>query len=278
MEPNHKEREEGNKEPKYTMHHITPILNTTRSFSSLAPVLREWKLIETRRVARQPAYKVGDPKPTYMPKEVKKFPAYKYGEPTVFKQSGKGLYGGSFIQFGNSVSESKHKTRRRWLPNIVRKELWSEALNKKIDIRLTTKVLKTISKEGGIDNYLTKEKSARIKELGPTGWRLRYLVLKAREGKSRDYLKDLEVVNGANGEEIVVYFNGEINGKKYRITESKNKLLRALFPLEKMEYKADGKELTRSQFAELYHGVTIEEILTRLDKYGFDLSTVSYQE
>lgn len=45
---------------------------------------------------------------------------------------------------------------------------------------MTAKVLKTISKEGGIDNYLTKEKSARIKELGPTGWKLRYRVLKEK--------------------------------------------------------------------------------------------------
>lgn len=60
------------------------------------------------------------------------------------------------------------------------KGLWSETLNRKISIKMTAKVLKTISKEGGIDNYLTKEKSARIKELGPTGWKLRYRVLKEK--------------------------------------------------------------------------------------------------
>ena len=45
---------------------------------------------------------------------------------------------------------------------------------------MTAKVLKTISKEGGIDNYLTKE-GLRIKELGPTGWKLRYRVLKRKD-------------------------------------------------------------------------------------------------
>lgn len=56
-----------------------------------------------------------------MPKERKKFPDYKYGESNIFKQSNKGLYGGSFVQFGNNISESKAKTRKKWLPNVVKK-------------------------------------------------------------------------------------------------------------------------------------------------------------
>jgi len=135
-----------------------------RTFSSVSSVAKQWKLVETRRIAVQPDYKVGDPKPHYVPRRDKKFPDYKFGDPTVFKRSAKGLFGGSFIQFGNSISESKHKTRRTWLPNIVKKGLWSEVLNKKIDIKLTASVLRTISKEGGIDNYLIKDKPARIKE------------------------------------------------------------------------------------------------------------------
>ncbi|CCF56156.1 hypothetical protein KAFR_0A07220 [Kazachstania africana CBS 2517] len=152
-----------------------------RSFGTFHPIHREWRIIESKRIAKKPAYRIGDPKPLYIPKKVAEFPDYKYGEPSVFKQSKKGLYGGSFIQFGHSISESKNKVKRRWLPNIVRKELWSEALNRRIRIKLTAKVLRTISKEGGIDNYLIKDKSARIKELGPTGWKLRYRVMQKLE-------------------------------------------------------------------------------------------------
>lgn len=35
-------------------------------------------------------------------------------------------------------------------------------------------MLRTIDKVGGLDNYLLSEKPARLKELGPWGWELRY--------------------------------------------------------------------------------------------------------
>ncbi|KAG0668826.1 39S ribosomal protein L24, mitochondrial [Maudiozyma exigua] len=219
-----------------------------RGFSSFSPIAKQWKLVETRRIAAKPDYKVGDPKPHYVPKRDIKFPDYKYGEPTVFKRSAKGLFGGSFIQFGNSISESKHKTRRSWLPNIIKKELWSETLNKKIDIKLTASVLRTITKEGGIDNYLTKDKPARIKELGPAG------------------------------KNVVVYFDGTINDKPVKIIKSKNALLNLLYPLEKMEKHADGIAITRKTYTDEYYNCTIEQVLSKLDEYNFDLSTVSLQE
>lgn len=250
-------------------------LSTVRNFSSLSSLAKEWKLIETRRIAAKPTYKVGDPKPHYVPERYKKVPDYKYGEPTVFKQSAKGLYGGVFIRFGNSISESKHKTRRTWMPNIVKKELWSETLNRKVPLKLTASVLRTISKEGGLDNYLIKDKSARIKELGPAGWKLRYEVLKIKEQRAKDYLKDLETATNKEGKEVYVYYNGTINGKDVKITKSKNSLLNLLYPLEKMEQKADGITLTRKSYSDMYYGASIEDVLSKLDKYNFDLSAVS---
>lgn len=249
-----------------------------RGFSSFTPIAKQWKLVETRRIAAKPDYKVGDPKPHYVPKRDIKFPDYKYGEPTVFKRSAKGLFGGSFIQFGNSISESKHKTRRSWLPNIIKKELWSETLNKKIDIKLTASVLRTITKEGGIDNYLTKDKPARIKELGPAGWKLRYSILKTKEDRSKDYLKNFEVVKNQSGKKVVVYFDGTINDKPVKIIKSKNALLNLLYPLEKMEKHADGIAITRKTYTDEYYNCTIEQVLSKLDEYNFDLSTVSLQE
>lgn len=250
-------------------------LKTGRHFSSLSFVSKEWKLIETRRVAAKPTYKVGDPKPAHIPERYKKVPDYKYGDPTVFKQSAKGLYGGAFIRFGNSISESKHKTRRTWMPNIVKKSLWSETLNKKIPLKLTASVLRTISKEGGLDNYLIKDKSARIKELGPAGWKLRYEVLKLKEQRSKEHLKKLETATNSEGKEVYIFYNGTINGKALRITKSKNSLLNLLYPLEKIEQKADGHVLTRRLYSDMYYGASIEDVLSKLDQYNFDLSTVS---
>lgn len=37
----------------------------------------------------------------------------------------------------------------------------------------------TIDKVGGLDNYLLGSKTARLKELGPKGWKLRHRVLKS---------------------------------------------------------------------------------------------------
>ncbi|KAF2470666.1 uncharacterized protein BDR25DRAFT_204479, partial [Lindgomyces ingoldianus] len=105
-------------------------------------------------------------------------PDYPYGPSRLFKQSNKGLYGGSRIQFGNNVSrKSETKTRRHWKPNVLSKSLYSVTLDKKIKLRVTARVLKTIDREGGLDAYLLKESESRVKELGPLGWSLRCVLL-----------------------------------------------------------------------------------------------------
>ncbi|KAL7275068.1 hypothetical protein RUND412_002003 [Rhizina undulata] len=94
-----------------------------------------------------------------------------------FKQSWFGLYGGKHIQFGNNVPESEYKTRRNWLPNVKHKKLYSRALKQFVELRVTTSVMRTIDKVGGLDAYLLGSKAARVKELGPTGWKLRCRVM-----------------------------------------------------------------------------------------------------
>lgn len=105
-------------------------------------------------------------------------PAYPYGERQFYKQSNRGLYGHARIRFGNNVSE-KHdvKTRRNWRPNVRRRRLWSEALRCMVQTKVTSRVLRTIDKCGGLDNYLLGEKPARHKELGPWGWKLRWRLM-----------------------------------------------------------------------------------------------------
>lgn len=246
-----------------------------RNFSFTTGVFREWRLVETRKVAKQPDYKVGDKKPLYIPRFRKKTPDYPWGESNIFKQSNKGLYGASFIQFGNSISESKTKTRRTWLPNVIKKSLWSEILQQSIRIKLTAKVLKTISKEGGIDNYLLKEKSARIKELGPTGWKLRYKLLTTKLKKENPPHKDAKVVKDSQGNEKILYYEVLHNDNILKITCGRRKLMRLLFQLELKEYKADCKELSYMQFVENYQSFSINALVAKLDQYGFDFKTIT---
>jgi large subunit ribosomal protein L28 len=109
-------------------------------------------------------------------------PAYPYGDHTLFKQANNGLYGEQMIQFGNNVShKTETKTRRYWKPNILNKSLYSVALKKRIKLRITSKVLKTMDREGGLDEYLLKDNEHRLKELGPLGWALRWTLLQRPE-------------------------------------------------------------------------------------------------
>ena len=66
----------------------------------------------------------------------------------------RGLYGGKEVRFGNNVSFSQRKTRRRWNPNIQKKKIFSEVLGRTIRIPVTTSVLRTIEKYEGFDNYI----------------------------------------------------------------------------------------------------------------------------
>lgn len=98
-----------------------------------------------------------------------------------FSESAQGLYGGATIQSGNKISKgrNKGKTLRKWYPNVRVEKLRSEALGVEMSIPTTARVMRTINKCGGLDQYLLGEKPARIKELGLLGWKLRWLVLRA---------------------------------------------------------------------------------------------------
>lgn len=107
-------------------------------------------------------------------------PPYPYGSNRWFKQADSGLYGGALIQFGNKISDgkTKAKTRRKWYPNIRHEKVWSSALNQWLNLKVRHRVLRTIKKVGGLDEYLLGEKPARIKELGLFGWRLRCRIMR----------------------------------------------------------------------------------------------------
>lgn len=59
---------------------------------------------------------------------------------------------------GNNVSHSNVKTRRRFLPNIHNHRFWVESENRWVRLRISTKGLRIIDKNG-IDAVLTDLRS-----------------------------------------------------------------------------------------------------------------------
>ncbi|TKA32951.1 hypothetical protein B0A50_01177 [Salinomyces thailandicus] len=105
-------------------------------------------------------------------------PAYPHGPTRWYKQSRLGLYGGQRIRFGNNVGDKiEVKTRRAWRPNVLTRKLFSKSLNRHVQVRVTTRVLRTIDKLGGLDEYLLGEKEGRVRALGESGWWLRWAIM-----------------------------------------------------------------------------------------------------
>lgn len=86
------------------------------------------------------------------------------------KRSQRGLYHGVQMQSGNNIPKSRQKTRRLFAPNVHNKHIYSDILGKSIQIKATTKALRTIEKKGGLDAYLA---SSKDHELGLFGVQLR---------------------------------------------------------------------------------------------------------
>jgi large subunit ribosomal protein L28 len=66
----------------------------------------------------------------------------------------KSTLGGKAPQFGNKVSHSHRKSRRKWLVNVQSKNLYSLALGTYIRVSLPANMLRTVDRAGGLDNYL----------------------------------------------------------------------------------------------------------------------------
>ncbi len=49
---------------------------------------------------------------------------------------------------GNSVSHAHNRTKRRFLPNLQKKRIWVQELNKFVTLKLSTEAIKNISKNG----------------------------------------------------------------------------------------------------------------------------------
>ena len=61
---------------------------------------------------------------------------------------------GKAVLAGNNVSHANNKTRRRFLPNLQPASLLSDALGHTVTLRLSTRGIRTVERNGGIDAFL----------------------------------------------------------------------------------------------------------------------------
>lgn len=69
---------------------------------------------------------------------------------------------GKGVMSGNNVSHANNKTRRRFLPNLQVTSLLSDMLGHEVRMRLSTRAIRTVEHNGGIDAYLLGTPSAKL--------------------------------------------------------------------------------------------------------------------
>lgn len=91
------------------------------------------------------------------------------------------LISGKGVLTGNNVSHANNKTRRRFLPNLQETSVLSDALGQSVRLRVTTRGLKTIEINGGIDAFLLSVNDSKLSE---EALRLKRRVQRALEKKA----------------------------------------------------------------------------------------------
>ncbi len=88
---------------------------------------------------------------------------------------------GKGVQAGNNVSHANNRTRRRFLPNLQDVSLMSDVLGTTIQLRLSTRAIRTVEKRGGIDAFLLSTSSEK---LGQKARELKRRIKKATEKRA----------------------------------------------------------------------------------------------
>lgn len=244
-----------------------------RSFSSSSVSNRLYAHVVRRKLPKDQTVPLKQGDPAYLaPNSSPEFPLYPYGESNVYKQSNRGLYGGKVIQFGHKISEFKNRNNRTFKPNVNQQTLWSETLGRKVTLKVATSVVRTITKEGGLDNYLIQDTASRIKELGPLGWKLRYLVLRKLEDRHTSAPNPVELSTDSNAATTKIYAKyTDKNGIQFNITSGRNKVLQELY----QALKKEGMISEMKKFTTLYRPLPLLELLKNLEELHYDFSKVS---
>ncbi|MGE0744863.1 MAG: 50S ribosomal protein L28 [Rhodospirillales bacterium] len=87
---------------------------------------------------------------------------------------------GKGVLTGNNVSHANNKTRRRFLPNLQETALLSDALGQMVRLRLSTRAIRTIEHNGGLDAFLLGTSNLKLPE---DAQRLKRRIAKAKAAR-----------------------------------------------------------------------------------------------
>lgn len=71
---------------------------------------------------------------------------------------------GKAVQVGHLVSHSNRKTKCRFLPNLVNVTLQSDALSRRVRLRVTAHALRSVEHRGGLDAFLVKAREIELSQ------------------------------------------------------------------------------------------------------------------
>jgi large subunit ribosomal protein L28 len=83
---------------------------------------------------------------------------------------------GAKTSIGRNVSHSNRHSPRTFLPNLQKTTLRSDALRRDVSLRITTRAIRSVQKQGGIDRFLLAADDA---SLSPDALRLKRQIRKA---------------------------------------------------------------------------------------------------
>ena len=75
---------------------------------------------------------------------------------------------------GHTVSHANNKVKRKFLPNLKKKNFKSEILKRNIRLHVSNAALRTVDYKGGLDNFL---KTARTHKLSKRAKRLKSQII-----------------------------------------------------------------------------------------------------
>jgi large subunit ribosomal protein L28 len=84
--------------------------------------------------------------------------------------------------FGHNVSKARNRTNRRFMPNLQKVTLHSDALRCEIKLRICTRALRSVQTRGGLDAFVL---SRRDEQLPLVGLRLKRKIKKALSGPKK---------------------------------------------------------------------------------------------